>query len=189
MTENPNEPRVEILLKNREPTGSGFVGTASADGNGRWFAFAALALLYAVMIMVFKDSFAPRAEWTDAAGHVLLEDRPVFWPLLMFAVLGRLAAGLAVWYPRFFDPTKGFFPVTETPALRRQRTIFRALYGVGLGLAVWTLFNNLALADIFDVFHAVGVAVAIMVGVALLFRVALMSMLNRMAANIRQRPP
>ncbi|MFK8015684.1 MAG: hypothetical protein AB8G17_09620 [Gammaproteobacteria bacterium] len=189
MTEKPNEPRVEILLKNRGPAGNARVGAMpSGDGSGRWFAFGALALLYIVMLVVFTDSFAPRVEWTDSAGRVLLEDRPVFWPLLLFAVIGRLAVGMAVWYPRVFDPTKGFFPIQETPALRRRRTVFRVLYGLGLGLAVWTLLNNLALADIYDVLQAVATAVAIIVGVALLFRVALMSVLNRMASNLRPPP-
>jgi len=91
MTEKPNEPRVEILLKNRGPQGGARVGAMpSGDGSGRWFAFGALALLYIVMFVVFTDSFAPRVEWTDSAGRVLLEDRPVFWPLLLFAVIGRL---------------------------------------------------------------------------------------------------
>lgn len=175
-----------MLIRSR--SGDGYVSLPEPGGfgSGRILAIGTLALLYLMLLVVWKQSFTPRAEWIDSAGKVLLEDRPVFWPLLLFAVLGRLAAGLAVWYPRFFDPTKGFFPVVETADIRRRRTWFWALYATGLGLGAWTLVNNLALTDVLGVAKALAIAIAIVLGIALLARAAVLGALQRLAEQLRR---
>lgn len=187
MTDNSTHTRVEVILKSRGPDGRRIPDPAPVTrGNGRLFAVAGLALLYLVMLIVFKESFAPRAEWVDSAGNTLLEERPVFWPLILFAVVGRLAVGLAVWYPDFFDPSKGFFPVGETRAIRHRRLLFKILYGFGLGLAAWTLVNNLALADVYGVARAIAIVLAIVLAVGLLARLAMVSLLSRLSAQLRR---
>lgn len=188
MNQDERSTRVEILIKNRAREGYVEVNgnVPQSSGSGRLIAMGALALLYFVLFSVWQQSFTPRAEWLDSAGRVLLEDRPVFWPLLLFAVLGRFATGLAVWYPRFFDPTKGFFPVAETRAIRRRRMVFWALYLLGLTLAAWTLVNNLALPDVLGVFKAAAIAVAIVLGIGLLARLAVMSALHRLSNQLRR---
>jgi hypothetical protein len=187
MNQEPSTHRVQILLHNRVREGyvdSG--GPGPGGGAGRLWAIGALALLYVVMISVWTQSFTPRAEWQDTAGRVLLEDRPVFWPLLLFAVLGRFATGLAVWYPRIFDPTKGFFPVVETPSIRRRRVLFWCLYLAGLSLAAWTLVNNLALTDVLGVAKAVAIGAAIVLGIGLVARLAVLAALQRLANQLRR---
>jgi hypothetical protein len=187
MTDEPSTTRVEVILKSSSSRGQPPRGPAPvARGNGRLFAFAALGLLYLIMLLVFKESFAPRAEWVDSAGRTLLEERPVFWPLVLFAVIGRLAVGLAVWYPDFFDPSRGFFPVRETRAIRHRRILFKVLYGLGLGLAAWTLVNNLALADVYGVARVIAIVLAIVLGVGLLARVAVVSLLSRLGSQMRR---
>ncbi len=187
MTEKPPEPRVEILLKSEQPGNARPASAARAvPGRRRWFAYVMLALVYALMLTVFNESFAPRVEWVDSAGRTMLEDRPVFWPLILFAVIGRLAVGHAVWFPDFFDPSRGFFPLKETPQLRRKRTIFRVLYAVGIGLGAWTLVNNLALADVYGIFRAVALVIAIVLVVSLVARVAVLSLLSRLSSQVRR---
>jgi hypothetical protein len=129
-------------------------------------------------------------EWVDSAGRTMLEDRPVFWPLIVFALFGRLASAMVAWYPGFMDPTKGLLRVPDSPDLQKRRVLFRVLYVSGLVLATWTLFNNLAFADILGILRAVAIIGLILVGVTLLFRVALLSILSRMSANLNiRRPP
>lgn len=188
MTEKTPEPRVEILLKSDQPGATRPAAAAPAvSGRRRWFAYGMLALVYALMLSIFNESFAPRAEWVDGAGRAVLEDRPVFWPLILFAVFGRMAVGHAVWFPDFFDPSRGFFPLQETPQLRRKRRIFQVLYAVGIGLGAWTLVNNLALADVYGIFRAVALVIAIILVVSVLARVAVLSLLSRLSTQMRRR--
>ncbi|MEO1576520.1 MAG: hypothetical protein AAFU65_16365, partial [Pseudomonadota bacterium] len=124
MTHEPDDSRVEVLLKDDRGDDRAFIqtrtfrtggppppGAMPSDGRGRWLAFGLLGLLYVVMLTVFLQSFEPRTEWVNDAGRTLLEDRPVFWPLIVFALLGRMLSGLAAWYPSFSDPTIGLFRV------------------------------------------------------------------------------
>lgn len=186
MTDKP--PRVEILLKNEQTPPPRPKMAALTNGYGRWMAVGFLALLYLMLFNIFQNSFEPRVEWVDSSGRTMLEDRPIFWPLIVFAIFGRFASAMVAWYPGFMDPTKGLLRVPDSPQLQRRRILFRILYGIGLIIATWTLFNNLAFADILGILRAVVLVGLILVGVALLFRVALMSILTRMSANIR-RPP
>lgn len=188
MTEKP--PRVEILLKDDQTPPPRPKMAATANGYGRFFAIGFLALLYLMLLNVFQQSFEPRVEWVDSAGRTMLEDRPVFWPLIVFALFGRLAAAMVAWYPGFMDPTKGLLRLPDSPDLKKRRLVFRILYFGGLVLATWTLFNNLAFADILGVLRAIAIIGLILVGVTLLFRVAVLSILSRMSANLNiRRPP
>lgn len=193
MSDDLQENRVEVLLKGERVRATGPLGAGpkpppfSESGRGRWFAFALLGLLYMLMISVCMESFEPRVEWVDSGGKTMLEDRPVFWPLILFGMVGRMLSGLAAWFPSFTDPTRGVFKVPDSPPLRQRRLLFRVLYGGGLVMAVITLFNNLAFSDILGVVKAVVIAVLILAGITLLFRMALISFLSRLSVQIQRR--
>ncbi|MFK7887309.1 MAG: hypothetical protein AB8G16_10645 [Gammaproteobacteria bacterium] len=181
-------PEVEILLKDEHTPPPRPKMAAATGGYGRFIAIGLLAFLYLMLFNVFQQSFEPRVEWVDSNGRTMLEERPVFWPLIVFAIFGRFAAAMVAWFPAFMDPTKGLLRVPDSPELQKRRLLFRVLYVGGLVLATWTLFNNLAFADILGILRAVALVGLILVGVAFLFRVALLSILSRMSANVR-RPP
>ncbi len=202
MTHEPDDSRIEVLLKDdgdrgRSPYQGPFERRSgggpgqprpfqSPNTRGRWVAAAVVGVLFLVMVNVFLQSFEPRVEWVDSAGRTMLEERPVFWPLVLFATLGRLLCGLVAWYPSFSDPTVGLFKVPDGPPLKRRRRLFRGLYFSGLALALVTLFNNLAFSDILGILRAVGLAVLILLGVTLLFRLAFASFLSRLSVNIQR---
>ena len=200
MSNESQDNKVDVLLKDEQrSTRKVFIAAGSAgpgrgvrpplpgDGRGRWLAAAFLGVLYVVLINVCAQSFEPRVEWVDGAGRTMLEDRPVFWPLILFAFLGRMLSGLVAWYPSFSDPTMGLFRVPDSPPLQKRRWLFRGLYGTGLGLALVTLVNNLAFSDVLGVVKAIALVVIILAGITLLFRMALLSFLSRLSVSIRQR--
>ncbi|MEM6638277.1 MAG: hypothetical protein AAF610_00105 [Pseudomonadota bacterium] len=179
---------MEVLLKSdRTGAHAARTGVVSGGDRGRWLAAVLLGFLYLVMLAVFSESFEARAEFVDAAGRTLLEDRPVFWPLILFALVGRLLCAIVAWYPSWSDPTYGLLAVPDSPPLRRRRRVFRVLYASGLAMALVTLINNLAIQDVMGVLSAIGFAFLFLVGISLVFRFALASFLSRLSVRARRR--
>ena len=64
--------------------------------------------------------------------------------------------------------------------------LFNILYGFGLFLAAWTMVNNLALADVYGVARAVAIVLAVVLGIGLLARIAMLSLLSRLGSQLRR---